>query len=313
MRAAAHKIACAALSLMLVGPFLVGPLERVARADDQSELDKARVAFQARNVAEAERRLRTLCDPETGAKDPQLRSQARMYLGAILVLGARKDEAAAQFERLLLDDPQFEPDPLSFPTEVLNSFIDVRATLRDRLQAAAQLAAKQAAEARAREESERKREAERVRMLEELAREEKITVRHSRLVASVPFGVGQFQNGQNALGWIFLGSEVALVAASVITLPIYATAVSRQDEEAAAGDPERKAAAYHRRAEAAQLANLGINAALLLTVGVGVLQAHLSYVDAKVERRLRPLDLKVQPSASLLPGGGGSAGLIGRF
>jgi hypothetical protein len=311
MRAAAHKFACAAaLSLMLLGP-------GSARADDQSELDKARLAFQARNVAEAERRLRTLCDgePPSGegrAKDPQLRSQARMYLGAILVLGARKDEAATQFERLLLDDPQFEPDPLSFPTEVLNSFIDVRATLRDRLQAAAQLAAKQAAEARAREEADRKREAQRVRMLEELAREEKITVRHSRLVASVPFGVGQFQNGQNALGWIFLGSEVALLTASVITLPIYATAVARQDEEAAAGDPERKADEYHRRAEAAQLANLGINAAFLLTAGVGVLQAHLSYVDAKVERRLRPLDLKVQPTASLLPGGG-MAGLGGRF
>ncbi len=52
--------------------------------------------------------------------------RARMFLGAVLFAEPEKDGVDV-FERLLVDDPQFEPDPLSFPTSVVNDFIDIRA------------------------------------------------------------------------------------------------------------------------------------------------------------------------------------------
>ena len=121
-------------------------------------------------------------------------------------------------EQLLLAEPSFEPDPLTFPSDVLDLFFDVRTKIRDRLNAAAEASARREAERRAREETERRRAAERVRLLERLAAEEKTTVRSSRWVASVPFGVGQMQNGDHALGWSLFGVEALLVG--LVTVPL---------------------------------------------------------------------------------------------
>ncbi len=282
-----------------------------AHADDQAELEKARVAYVAKSYAVAEERLRALVDPKTGPKDAQLVAQARMYLGALHVAAKRREEAAAAFEQLLLEAPQFEPDPLSFPTDVLNAFIDTRATLRERLSAAAQAAAKAEAERRAREEAERVRHAEYVRRLEDLAREDKTTVRNSRLVAAIPFGVGQFQNGQRTLGWTLLGLEAALVAASVITVPIYTTAISRRNEEHALGDPEKKAQAYADRATAAYATNLAVLGAFVAVAGAGIVQAQLGFVESTTEQRTRPLP--AQRRAPSVTVGWGTLGVEGRF
>ncbi len=40
-------------------------------------------------------------------------------------------------------------------------------------------------------------------------------VRNSLALAFLPFGVGQFQNGQRAKGWLFLGSEAVLAGVSM--------------------------------------------------------------------------------------------------
>jgi hypothetical protein len=218
------------------------------------------------------------------------------------VAAKRREEAALVFEQLLLEAPQFEPDPLSFPTDVLNAFIDTRATLRERLSAAAQAAAKAEAERRAREEAERVRHAEYVRRLEDLAREDKTTVRNSRLVAAIPFGVGQFQNGQRALGWTFLGAEAALVAASIVTVPIYTTALSRRNEEHALGDPDRKEKAYADRAQAAYVTNLAVLGALVVVAGAGIAQAQLGFVESTTEQRVRPLPAwRMVPNVAVAP------------
>ena len=181
----------------------------VARADEQSDLEKVRAAYLAHQYDDAERRLRAMLDPMHGTlHDAPLVSQARMYLAAVLLAKAKREDAGAIFERLVLDDPQFEPDPLSFPTDVIDLFIDTRSRLRDRLNAQAQERARFEAQARAREGEKKRREVERVAMLEKLAAEETVTQVHSRWIALVPFGAGQFQNGKSALGWAFLGTGV---------------------------------------------------------------------------------------------------------
>src|SRR5262245_43320127 len=101
------------IALALAG--LLGAWSGWARAHGHSDVAKARAAYEAKKYDEAGRRLRAMLDPDTGTlKDPSLRTQARMYWGATLLARGRRDEAAAMFEKLLLDEPSFEPDPLSF-------------------------------------------------------------------------------------------------------------------------------------------------------------------------------------------------------
>src|SRR5690606_30400888 len=69
----------------------------------------------------------------------------------------------------------------------------------------------EAAEARRRSEERRKRLEE----LERLAAEETVILENPRWLMHVPFGVGQFQNGNKTLGWTFLIGESVLAATAL--------------------------------------------------------------------------------------------------
>lgn len=282
-------------------------------AEPRAELEKARAAYLARNWAEAEERVRVLVDPKTGVKDRAIVSQGRMILGASLLAQGKKDAATDVFEKLILEDPTFEPDPLGFPSEVINTFIDTRAQLAERIKNAAVTAAKLEAERKAREEAEREKQRVWLEKVKAQAQEEKITVRHSRLVASVPFGVGQFQNDQPVLGWIFLGTEAALVAGTVVTLPMYLYARRREQEERNGRDIERKADQYDQRADDIQLVNLGLVGAFAAVAVAGVVQANLVFQPEKEERKKRELPPigRISPVVTPLAGGGAYVGLTG--
>jgi hypothetical protein len=284
-----------------------------ARAEPRAELEKARAAYLARNRAEAEERVRVLVDPKTGVKDRAIVSQGRMILGASLLAQGKKDAATDVFEKLILEDPTFEPDPLGFPGEVINTFIDTRAQLAERIKNAAVTAAKLEAERKAREEAEREKQRVWLEKVKAQAQEEKITVRHSRLVACVPFGVGQFQNDQPVLGWIFLGTEAALVAGTVVTLPMYLYARRREQEERSGRDIERKADQYDQRADDIQLVNLGLVGAFAAVAVAGVVQANLVFQPEKEERKKRELPPvgRLSPIVTPLAGGGAYVGLTG--
>jgi tetratricopeptide (TPR) repeat protein len=298
-----------------------------ARASEQTDLEKARAAYLARQYDEADARFRAILNPTTGSlRDPVLVTQARMYWGAVLVAKARPEEATALFEKLILADPGFEPDPLSFPTDVIDLYIDTRARIRDKINAAAQQAARAEAARRAREEEARRRESARIVLLERMAAEEKIIERHSRWVALLPFGVGQFQNGQKTLGWFFLLGESALTLATAVTVPIYLYDLSNRTA-AAAGDTAA-ARQWVTRGEDVFRANLILVGALGFTAAVGVLQAQLTYVPETVEVRRRPIPLPQVSQVTLAPlvapilgGGAGdergargiTLGLTGRF
>jgi tetratricopeptide (TPR) repeat protein len=263
----------------------------VALADGRAELEKARASFLARNWTDAEERLRVLLDPKTGLKERPLISQARMYLGASLLAQGRKDDAKEAFEKLVLDDPTYEPDPLSFPGDAINTFIDVRSSLLEQIKTASQNAARLAAERKAREEAEREAQRVWLEKVKEQASEEKITVRHSRIVACLPFGVGQFQNGQPLLGWIFLGTQVAALAGSGITFGMYRYAREREDESLKAQTAyyQQLSAQWHQRANDIQLVNLGFIGAFVAIAGAGVVQANVAFVSESAEKKKRDL------------------------
>lgn len=295
------RIVCA----LVIAVALCAP--RLAHADGRAELEKARAAYLARNYTEAEERLRALVDPKTGLREPGLLSQARMNLGAVLLAQGKKEAASEVFERLILEDSTYEPDPLSFPGEVINLYIDLRAQLRERIRAAAENAARLEAERRAREAAEKKAREQWQKTVEKMASEEIITARHSRLVACLPFGAGQFQNGQPILGWIFLGLESAAVVGTAVTWPMYRYNRTRQKEEIDPPnfDKDGKAAAYGNRADDLQIANWIFAGGFAAVAAIGIVQANLVYKPETIEIKKRDLPpvSKVTPSVGATPGG----------
>jgi hypothetical protein len=270
---------------------------RGAHADGRAELEKARASFHALKWNDAEERLRALLDPKTGLKERPLISQARMYLGATLILEGKKDEAKGIFEKLVLDDPSFEPDPLSFPGDAINTFIDVRSSLLDEIRKASQTAARLEAERRKREEAENEANRIWLERLKAQAGEEKITVRNSRIVASIPFGVGQFQNRQPILGWIFLGAEVAALAGTCVTYGMFRYARDRENEELLLYN--QLSPKWHNRAQDLRFANLGFAGGFLAIAAIGVIQANVAFVPETPEKKKRDLPPLPTPAAGL--------------
>ena len=260
-----------------------------ARAQGRVDVEKAGAAYLARNYAEAEQRLTELVDPKTGLKDISLMSQARMYLGAVYLAQGKQDPAVELFEKLILEDPSFEPDPLRFPGNVINTFFDVRAQLQEKIRQAATNAARLEAEKRAKAEDDRRKQEAWLAKVKQMATEEKITVRHHRLVAFLPFGAGQFQNGERLLGWTFLVTETALVVGTGITLPMYAYARGRAQDESRGGDIDRKAQLYQDRQDNIRTVNLSLAGAFAALAVTGIVQANLSYVPETVETKKRDL------------------------
>ena len=281
-------LAASAFALVVLGG-------RAASAQGRVDVEKARAAYLARNYAEAEERLRALVDPKTGLKDISLLSQARMYLAAVLLAQGKREPGAEAFEKLILEDPAFEPDPLSFPGDVINTFFDVRVQLQERIRQAAQNSARLEAEKRARAEEERRKQEAWLATVKQLASEEKITVHNSRVVALLPFGAGQFQNREPVLGWMFLVSESALVLGTMITVPLFIYADGRKNGQGA--NLEGKAQLYKERADTIYTVNLSLVGAFAAVAITGIVQANLAYVPEISETKKRELP----PQSRLIP------------
>lgn len=279
------------------------------RADARSDLEKAHNAYMAHRYGDAESRLRALLDTRTGSlKDPDNVADARMYLGATLLAENKNDEAASTFEGLLIERPDYQADPLRVSLEAIDALTDARARVRDKLDAIQAERVRKTQEEKARLESDRQKQALRLAILEKMASTETLVERHSRWLALVPFGVGQFQNGQTADGWLFLTGEGLLVSASVV-----ASGLSLYYQEhaftAAENDNASSVSAYEKLAKWSAITDDLLVGALALTVVGGVIHAEATFVPEKVQTRKRDI-----PPLSWTPFVGPSGiGVAGRF
>ncbi len=145
-----------------------------------------------------------------------IRTEGLQYLGASLELLGRTEEAEEQFEVLLTLQPLFHMNQADFPTEVVSLFESMRLLVRDRLdqieeqRRRVQDVARRERERRLLEQQERLIEAARPRYLVREA------VAQHLVVALLPFGAGQFQNGQRGRGYAFFGTQLGLTAASMV-------------------------------------------------------------------------------------------------
>jgi hypothetical protein len=219
---------------------------------------------------------------------PKERGTARVYLAACLIASGRTEEARQQFRQAILEDRLLEtPDPVVFPPAVVDVFVQVRTSLMEALERQQEeelQRGRQEVEARLRAEQ---RERWRVAELERLASLETVVRRNDRWMAWVPFGLGQFQNEDNTLGWIFLTAESALMVTALTATSIELGLHSQADGGRAplnSDDLTSKVRAARGVGTVAWVSLVGVAAA-------GILEANLSYrseVELGQRRRVLP-------------------------
>jgi hypothetical protein len=257
-----------------------------------------------------------LDDPEkVRALSPRARDQAQIYDAACLIAIGKTDAANDRFRSAIRENPQMAvPSAVVFPPAVIERFVIVRSELMEEIRRSEQerIARERVAaeEARKRAEAERRR----VVLLEKLASEETIITRNRRWIASVPFGVGQFQNRDYTLGGIFLASETLLLATAITATSLEIANMS--EAQGGSGLTEPEADRLNKNIKAAQIVALSATGALLLVAVGGIVQANLAFVpefrDGARPRKIPKLNPSARsPSVQPLVGPSASGAVIG--
>lgn len=300
-----------------------------AHADDLQQFELGKTRFDGGEYDKAAERFAGMLDPAqpqctqkpTNAmtacrlSDQDLIERARAYYAASLVALDRNDEADLQIAEILRKNFQFSPDPAAFPQKVVDRFTLVRGRLRQELEADQ--------EKRALQEREQRLAAERARQAEEkwlatvlrAASEERVVVKNSRLIAALPFGIGQFQNGSRSLGMAFAISEALLGSITLVASPMfsYYTDLFYNPKYGAQRDTWRT-----NRLISLRLNQIGFAAFGAVAI-TGIIQAQLAFVPEIVTVRKRPvpprptaMTLHVLPTVGLSNGTFGIS-LVGTF
>lgn len=258
--------------------------------DRNATLERARIHYESGNYPACVQAFTRLLEaaPARNNTDLRQRTGARTYLAACLIATGKIEQAREQFRQAILENRQMEtPDPVVFPQAVIDVYIQVHGSLMDALRREQEeelRRSREQAEERAADEA---REQRRIAELERLASTEHLVHRNQRWMAWVPFGVGQFNNGDDGLGLVFLTSEVVL-AATAITATSIELGLHSQAEGGAAGlDPEDLSSKVRA---ARVVGTVAWSTWVLVAVG-GIVEANLSFRPEIPlgERRVKPL------------------------
>ena len=174
-----------------------------AHATPEDDLRDAENSYLYGDYPRVVAKLEPVVEPDILLADPDDLARAYELLGLSTFFLDRVGESRGWFERLIRFRPDARLNPVLVPPPAVSLFDDVRESLAD------EIARMQEALRKQREE-----EAERER-LARLTRVRVETRVNSRLVATLPFGVGQFQNGQDGLGYALLATQLAAGATSL--------------------------------------------------------------------------------------------------
>jgi tetratricopeptide (TPR) repeat protein len=203
-------------TIAVVGAVLVALVAARAAADEFQDFANAKNAYEAGEYQTAVSRFEDL--KASQPRNKGLVEELHKLLAVSYLFLGDQAKAEESFLELLSADPGFALDKYAFPIDVIDFFAEVKRRHAERLSA---LAAARAAEEAAREEAEaekRRLELERLKRNVYLGRE---TERRSLIVAVLPFGAGQFQNGHNVKGGLLLGGELLLTSAAITTFILH--------------------------------------------------------------------------------------------
>jgi hypothetical protein len=258
------------------------------RLSDEAELARIVSIVEAAKYEECDARLSRLLDPKDPRplKQPEVVETARIYHATCLI-GLGKDEAANEPLRAAVrKNPQMRPpDSLIFPARVVDRFLRVREELYTELRRAqADTVERARREAKAKQQRDNEQWAKML-LLERLARQEVLVQKNSRFIALLPFGAGQFQNGNAPLGWMFLGTEALLGAGTLASTIVYGTIKQKADRLPAQRVPEdvnNRLSDWHLAMTITSWTWIGVSA-------LGIAEAQLSFVPEVRRVRERPL------------------------
>ena len=242
----------------LVGLMGVAALAAPAHATPEDDLRDAENSYLYGDYPRVITKLEPLVEPDILLAGPDDLARAYELLGLSTFFLDRPKDARMWFERLIRFRPDMRLNPVLVPPPAVSLFDDVRESLADEIARMQEALRKQR-----KEEEERKR-------LEQLTRVKVETQVNSRLVASLPFGIGQFQNDQAALGYTLLATQVAAGATSIGCF------VAIENMRQSDGFFDRSDVDNVRTLQQVQLWTGG--AALVLMVG-GVIHAWLTFRD----------------------------------
>jgi hypothetical protein len=166
-------------------------------AGTAEELQRGKNAYDRGEYSRAVEIVYPLLYPEMHLQSDGQIIQAHRILGVSFLFENKKSEAEQEFHKLLQLVPDYRFDALLDPPEVVDFFNSVRKSYASEL---SQLEA-------------RRKAVEEQRSRPTIV--ERRVGRNSFTVNFVPFGAGQFQNGQRKKGWAFLIAESTLGAVSI--------------------------------------------------------------------------------------------------
>jgi hypothetical protein len=267
------------------------------------EFQAARDAYEAGDYARVVELLEPLAGGEVPGEvvvisDPILMRESRKYLGAAYVLTGDTRRGRAQLEALLRaegeDFERYRLDPAAFPSAVHRVFDQVRSEL------VAEAAAAEAVRERDRQQRAQERR-DAMLTLVQMAQEPTVEVQNDPLLAWVPFGAGQFQNGNDGLGLFFaIGEGISLagnVALAATWLPLYTQYEASLRFEAPEVSQSLLVGLW--------ATNLVLGIVFVVLAVAGIIEAHVDFVPTRTRRQLRTLPPDVLQQLELVgtPGG----------
>jgi tetratricopeptide (TPR) repeat protein len=187
---------------------LAALLFQAAPTVPNEDLQRGKNAYDRGEFARAVEIIRPLLYPEIRLQSEGQIVQAHRILGVAYLFEKDEAEATHEFRKMLQLTPDYHFDPLLDPPEVVDFFNNVRKGYEAEL---GDLEARRKAMDQARQRD--KEECDKVRAGPTVV--ERRVGRNSFTTNFIPFGAGQFQNGQRTKGWAFLVSESVLGAVSI--------------------------------------------------------------------------------------------------
>lgn len=246
------------------------------RADDEyDQFAVAKNAFDAGEYKEAVHRFETLL--QNGLQNPTLILETLKLSGISYLFIENREAAEEQFTKLLTKAPDYTLDPLLYPIEVVDFFTEIKQKNQKRLDELAKAKAIEAAAEKAAQEAARKAEFEKMRR--NIYLERKIST-GSLLVAALPFGAGQFQNGHHLKGWAFFSSEILLCTSATVFFFLHNSLRSKGNTPFENPNEKQK---YVNLEKAYRLANHISLITLGVTVTAGIVDSLLFFQSEKEE------------------------------
>ena len=182
---------------------LLMPLTSVVYAGPTEALRDAENSYLYGDYARVLRKVVPVIEPDLQLSEPTRIARAYELAGLAAFFLEDLESAQRHFEKLIRLRPKFKLDPVKVPPPAISFFDNLRDNLKEEIARIEEALQKHAAE-----EARQKRLANQVR----IRRDVKV---NSRTVAFLPFGVGQFQNGDALVGQAFLVSELLTAISSV--------------------------------------------------------------------------------------------------